>query len=200
MSHQMDTSSALLSLCEGNPPVTGGFLSQRPVTQSFGVFFDLCMNKILSKRKIRQWCETSSRSLWRHCNVAITFSPMNGNRESLYKLCRHMYHRILFLSYTFIHIAIFANTIQIKHFFTILMSLIINFDAIDNDQLNQQLNISNRIDHNDVKWASRCLYLELEWLFNRFSKLTIKHQSSTGMAGHLWESTLLSGAERVSRS
>ena len=32
---------ALLALCEGNPPVTGGFLSQRPVTRSFDVFFDL---------------------------------------------------------------------------------------------------------------------------------------------------------------
>ena len=33
--------SAFLALCEGNPPVTGGFPSQRPVTQSFNVFF-LC--------------------------------------------------------------------------------------------------------------------------------------------------------------
>ena len=33
--HQMETSSASLSLCEGNPPVTGGFPTQRPVTWSF---------------------------------------------------------------------------------------------------------------------------------------------------------------------
>ena len=31
--------SALLALCEGKPPVIGGFPSQRPVTRSFGVFF-----------------------------------------------------------------------------------------------------------------------------------------------------------------
>ena len=31
--HQMETFSALLALCEGNPPVTGGFPSQRPVTE-----------------------------------------------------------------------------------------------------------------------------------------------------------------------
>ena len=36
----METFSALVTLCEGNPPVTGGFPSQRPVTRSFGVFFD----------------------------------------------------------------------------------------------------------------------------------------------------------------
>ena len=35
---------ALLALCEGNPPVNGGFPSQRPVTQSLYVFFDLRSN------------------------------------------------------------------------------------------------------------------------------------------------------------
>ena len=35
--HQMETFSALLVLCEGNPPVASGFLSQRPVTRSFDV-------------------------------------------------------------------------------------------------------------------------------------------------------------------
>ena len=39
--HQMDTFSALLALCAGNSPVTGEFPSQRPVTRSFDVFFDL---------------------------------------------------------------------------------------------------------------------------------------------------------------
>ena len=35
----METFSALLALCEGNPPVTGGLSSQTPVTRSFDVFF-----------------------------------------------------------------------------------------------------------------------------------------------------------------
>ena len=34
----METFSALLALCEGNPPVTGGFPSQVPVPRSFDVF------------------------------------------------------------------------------------------------------------------------------------------------------------------
>ena len=34
----METFSALLALCTGNSPVTGEFLSQRPVTQSFDVW------------------------------------------------------------------------------------------------------------------------------------------------------------------
>ena len=66
--HQMETSSALLDLCEGNPPVTGGFPLQRPVMWSVDVFFDLRLNKRLSKQSRRRWFETSSRSLCRHCN------------------------------------------------------------------------------------------------------------------------------------
>ena len=66
--HQMETISPLRALCEGNPPVTGGFPSQRPVTWSFDVFFDLCLKKQLSKPSRRWWIETLSRSLWRHCN------------------------------------------------------------------------------------------------------------------------------------
>ena len=53
--HQMETFSALLTLCEGNPPMTGGFPSQRPVTRSFDVFFDLRLNKRLSKQSRRRW-------------------------------------------------------------------------------------------------------------------------------------------------
>ena len=37
----METFSALLALCEGNSPVTGEFPSQRPVSRSFDIFFDL---------------------------------------------------------------------------------------------------------------------------------------------------------------
>ena len=66
--HQMETFSLLLALCEGNPLVTGVFLSQRPVTRSFDVFFDLRLNKWLSKQSRHRWLETPARSLWRHCN------------------------------------------------------------------------------------------------------------------------------------
>ena len=42
--------------------------SQRPVTRSFGVFFDLRPIKRFSKQSLRWWFETPSGSLWRHCN------------------------------------------------------------------------------------------------------------------------------------
>ena len=64
--HQIEAFSVLLVLCEGNPPVTGGLPSQRPVTRSFDVFFSL--NKRQSKQSRRLWFDTPSRSLRRHCN------------------------------------------------------------------------------------------------------------------------------------
>ena len=53
----------------GEPSVNGGFLSQRPVTQSFDIFFHLRLSKLLSKQPRRGWFETQSCSLWRLCNV-----------------------------------------------------------------------------------------------------------------------------------
>ena len=66
--HQMETFSALLVLYAGNSPVTGEFPAQRPVTRSFDVFFDLRLNKRLSKQSWGWWFETPSCPLWRHCN------------------------------------------------------------------------------------------------------------------------------------
>ena len=45
--------SALLAICAGNSPVPGEFPTQRPVTRSFDVFFDLRPNKRLSKTIVR---------------------------------------------------------------------------------------------------------------------------------------------------
>ena len=63
--HQMETFSALLAFC-GNSPVTDESPAQRPVTRSFCVFFDLRLNKRLSKQSRGWWFETPSCSLWCH--------------------------------------------------------------------------------------------------------------------------------------
>ena len=65
---QMETFSTSLALCEGNPSVTDGFSSKRPVRRGFDVFFYLGLNKWLSKHSRRRWFETPSRSFWRYCN------------------------------------------------------------------------------------------------------------------------------------
>ena len=63
LAHYMMTSS------NGNIfPVPGEFHTQRPMTPSFDVFFNLRLNKRLSKQSWGWWFETLSRPLWRHCN------------------------------------------------------------------------------------------------------------------------------------
>ena len=69
--NQMETFSALLAICAGNSPVPGEFSAQRPVTWSFDVFFDLRLNKRLSKHSWGRWFETLPRPLWCHSNGVL---------------------------------------------------------------------------------------------------------------------------------
>ena len=66
--HQMETFSALLAICVGNSPVPGEFPAQWPVTQSFDIFFDLRLNKRLSKQSWGWWFAALSVPLWPHSN------------------------------------------------------------------------------------------------------------------------------------
>ena len=45
----MEAFSALLAICAGDSPITGEFPTQRQMIRSFDVFFDLRLNKRLSK-------------------------------------------------------------------------------------------------------------------------------------------------------
>ena len=67
--HQMETFSALLAHCEGNPCDTTGFPSQKPVTRSLDIFLDVR----LKKKTVGQTVELAViwgavTSMWRHCN------------------------------------------------------------------------------------------------------------------------------------
>ena len=53
----METFSALLAICAGNSPVPGEFPTQRPVTRSFDVYFDLRPNK-RNDLRMRLQCDT----------------------------------------------------------------------------------------------------------------------------------------------
>ena len=66
----MKTFSVLLALCEGNPPVTGRFPSQRPVMHSFYVFFDLCLNKQLSNLR----CHHAHYDITAMCSQAVIWT------------------------------------------------------------------------------------------------------------------------------
>ena len=62
----------------------GEFPAQRPVTRSFDVFFDLCPNKRLSKQPWGWWFETTSWSLWRHCNAPFPSQEMRVIAETCF--------------------------------------------------------------------------------------------------------------------
>ena len=55
----------------------GEFPTQRPVTRGFDAFFDLRLNKRLSKQPRGWWIETQSWSLWRHCNEPTHVDQMS---------------------------------------------------------------------------------------------------------------------------
>ena len=76
--HQMETFFVLLALCAGNSLVPSEFPAQRPVTQSFDVFFDLHLNKRLSKQWWGWWFEMPSSPLWRHCNEGVRVGVGGG--------------------------------------------------------------------------------------------------------------------------
>ena len=91
-----ETFSALLALCVGNSPVTGGLPSQRPVTRSFNDLFDLCQNKRLSKQSRRRWFETPWHSYWRHCNAneAVTVAKLVHVPNQCWLLVSNTQHSI----------------------------------------------------------------------------------------------------------
>ena len=75
----MTPSNGNIFRVSGHLCVTSEFPSQRPVTRRFDVFFDLRLNKQLSKQSLGWWFETLSRPLWRHSNDILDFSePEKG--------------------------------------------------------------------------------------------------------------------------
>ena len=85
----METFSALLAICAENSPASGEFPAQRPVTQSFDVFFDLCLNKQLRKESWGWWFETLSCPLWRHCNEWFDWKIGYHEDNPLYGIIGH---------------------------------------------------------------------------------------------------------------
>ena len=66
--------------------------AKRSVTRSFDVFFDLRLNKPLSKQSWGWWFVTPSRSLWRHCNVHFRWGPASDHSLDLDdKILRYLY-------------------------------------------------------------------------------------------------------------
>ena len=73
--HMMTSSNGYIfcvtGLLRGDSTCNRWIPSQKPVTRSFDVFFDLRLNKRFSKQLRHRWFGTPSHSLWRHYNVLV---------------------------------------------------------------------------------------------------------------------------------
>ena len=69
--HVMETFPALLAFCEGNPPDTEGFHSERTINTELWCFVYASRSTFLSKHSNGRW----SATLWRLCDVTVLFCP-----------------------------------------------------------------------------------------------------------------------------
>ena len=127
--HQMETFSALLAICAENSPVHGEFPTQRPVTRSFDVFFDVRPNKQLSKQSWGWWSETLSPSLWRKGSLMWRFDIFCENvwHQRSYTilepaLSMYHYHDVIMTtiasqitSLTIVYSTVYSDADQSKH-------------------------------------------------------------------------------------
>ena len=81
--HYMKPLSVTLVHC---PPITGGFPWQRASNSGLDVFFEVGLNKRLSKHSNCRWFETPLGSLWRHFNVHTYKSRVCYIESSIQKL------------------------------------------------------------------------------------------------------------------
>ena len=99
----------------------GEFPTQRPVTRSFDVFFDLLLNKRLSKQPWGWWFETLYWSLWRHCNAKCTL-VISGqfSANNSWKTFLNLPMRATFLG-VFVS-AIYDHEFKIWHYSEVIIS------------------------------------------------------------------------------
>ena len=64
-----------------------GNSTQRPVTRSFDIFFDLDLNKRLSKQSWGWWLEAPSSSIWRYCNGLNLIHVYKRAPEEIFLSC-----------------------------------------------------------------------------------------------------------------
>ena len=108
--HQMETFFALLALCAGNSPVTGKFPSQRVATWSLDAWFDLRLNKRLSKPSGRWWFETP----WRSYDVTLTACKTCNDRNPAWHTLIYPHHEKVIEWSNIIFSTISSNLYQLQ--------------------------------------------------------------------------------------
>ena len=106
--HHMETLSALPALCEGNPLVTGGFPSQRASSTGFVVFFDVSLNKLLSKQLHCWWFEMP----WSSCVLTVMIS-LSWGAQTL--SCFHIFLVLYFMLKYYFYLSFSGRMEELKH-------------------------------------------------------------------------------------
>ena len=179
--HQMETFSALLTLCEGNPPVTGVFPSHRP--RSFNVFFDMRLNTG------RRWFETPSRSIWRHCNRrgAQGGDSWMFNRTFIsrkYVLMVHIYIHRCVVKYSACHYFMKACS-SIKHEITPIYKYArrIHSQRIVREKCSTAFHVTRKWSH--ITWKLTVIDRDLQYVINMSQSFTSWHYTRS-CADCLW--------------
>ena len=137
----------------------GEFPTQRPVTRSFDVFFDLRLNKRLSKQPWGWWFETPSWSLWRHCNVKPN--------HQLFGIVMRVPLRLEYLPVPYLYICVSQMLYDIY---------LRKFTCVHSKQRFRRLFAAHKRHHVGCKYSFLCVYLHWMW-----SKLNIESQQISGL-------------------
>ena len=117
--------------------VPGEFPAQRQVTRSFNVFFDLRLNKRLSKQWWGWWFETPSHPLWRHCEefelqCEKIVNEMSAKQSISHEICTSFCCTVLFVwGNNVIHLPVFHyNDVTMAATASLITSLTIVYSTV----------------------------------------------------------------------
>ena len=113
----------------------GEFHTQRPVARSFDVFFDLRLNKRLSKQPWCWWFETPSWSLWRHCNgimyVSISVLYVCNGLKPCFRYAPHIILMIIINNIQRINMWVMSSTVN--HISCLLDKCVVGIERVKNN-------------------------------------------------------------------
>ena len=137
----------------------GEFPTQRPVTRSFDVFFDLRLNKRLSKQPWGWWFEPPSWSLWRHRNV-FDILIFQGT----------VFEWKLWIQHKMIQVSDHSMIVRIKLFISTYTNIFIIFSVLE-------------ISHKSIRQCSRCVVTW--WIYFQLCNYKFNVTSiNKGKSGH----------------
>ena len=187
--HQMETFSALLAICGGNSPVTGEFPTQRSLTRTFHVFFDLRLNKRLSKQSWG-WLFDAIAPIMTSLCWQSHLDVMN--KQNLV----HLHASSIWHGWNFLNKMVWDDTIRCIYFLPrtesislryVLMDIMLHIEACW-CCIRYMYYILRRfyyITHTSVG-QNECISKVVAFFLNNNNKINVPHYSPFMMGNHQW--------------